>query len=309
VVDTATDNEAWPADPPGAQDRAEDELEGTDLGRLDSALLYLREVERFPLLTPEQEQETARRARSGDLRARERLIVSNLRLVALVARRYQHRGVDFADLLQEGNQGLMRAVEKFEPEKGFRFSTYAMWWIRDFIERALMLQGRVVHVPVEKQKALHAQLKTTRQLAQRLQREPSAREVAAALEQSLESVLETALLAEAPASLDQPAQEDDESESWVEALADSSGDAAARLATEAFAQTLRVWLDGMEDWVRQAVEQRFGLDGGTGRSFEQIAQELGISRERIRQAVLRALAELRERILAGGFLLEDGSGI
>jgi RNA polymerase nonessential primary-like sigma factor len=259
----------------------------------DVTRIYLSEIGRAELLTAEEEQSLSRAALGGCMASRQRMIECNLRLVVKVARAYINRGLPLLDLIEEGNLGLIRAVEKFDPEKGFRFSTYATWWIRQSVERAIMNQCRTVRLPIHVIRELTAYLKTTRELEQKLGRRPAIEEVADRLEKPSDSVHTLFELNEPTASTD--SMQADGGKSVLETIADEQGHTPEnRYAEQAANELLEQWLDMLPKQQRIVVEHRFGLHGKGRRTLEEVGQLLGVTRERVRQVQLAALTRLRE---------------
>lgn len=269
--------------------------EGVDITRL-----YLNDVEHHGLLTPEQERHFARLARSGDPAGRERMIVSNLRLVVKNARRYMHRGLDLCDLIEEGNLGLMRAVEKFDPERGFRFSTYATWWIRQTIERALMNQGRTVRLPIHIVKEINVYNRAARKLSQELNHEATMEEIAECLDRDLDDVMRHMSYGERITSIDTPLRGDPD-HSLMEMIPDENNHDPAQFVQGTLAlERIEDWLARLEPKHREVVERRFGLHGHEPHTLEAIGDILGVTRERVRQIQLEALRRLRRMSQAEG---------
>ena len=271
---------------------------------LDATRLYLNEIGESKLLTADEEVYYARLAQQGDDTARKRMIVSNLRLVVKIARRYLNRGLPLLDLIEEGNLGLIRAVEKFDPERGFRFSTYATWWIRQTIERAIMNQTRTVRLPIHVVKEINVYLKATRLLSQQLDHEPTTEEVADLLDKPISEVKRMLGLNERIASVDTPYGKDAD-----KPLVDMLQDEAAHDPTDDIQDgdihtNLDHWLGKLNDKQREVVERRFGLHGYEHSTLERVAQELGVTRERVRQIQMDALRRLRAILEKEGFSLE-----
>ena len=261
--------------------------------------LYLSEIARIRLLTRDEEVALARRIHAGDDAARARLTEANLRLVVQIARRYLHRGLSLPDLIEEGNIGLIRAVEKFDPERGTRFSTYATWWIRHAIVRALANQARTVRLPVHVEALLGRYAREQARLAQELGRTPSADEIAAAMRTSVEQVRELEEIRQPPMSLDAPVRDDDTR--LVDSVADAAPDPSAALGN-----LLRMrgdLLSLLEDLAPNegaVLRRRFGLDGEAPETLESIGRRLSLSRERVRQIEASALRKLRALLVARG---------
>jgi len=259
----------------------------------DVTRIYLSEIGRAKLLTADEEKTLSRAAIGGCMASRQRMIECNLRLVVKVARAYINRGLPLLDLIEEGNLGLIRAVEKFDPERGFRFSTYATWWIRQSVERAIMNQCRTVRLPIHVIRELTAYLKTTRVLEQELGRRPGIEEVATKLDKPSDAVHTLFGLNEPTASTD--STQGDNSKSVLDTIADENNHTPEDMyAEEAAGELLAQWLDLLPKQQRIVVEHRFGLHGKGRRTLEEVGQLLGVTRERVRQVQLAALTRLRE---------------
>lgn len=262
----------------------------------DATRLYLREIEFSPLLTPEEEIHFGRLARSGDEFGRNKMITCNLRLVVKIARRYMGRGLQLPDLIEEGNLGLIHAVEKFDPERGFRFSTYATWWIRQNIERALMNQTRTIRLPIHVNKELNAYMRKVREMTQKMGREPALAEVAEALGKPLEKLQKLLDFNENVTSLDMPVGKDGDSPLVDFVAIEEEREPTAVLEDEDITQSVENWLGQLEEKQQEVIVRRFGLHGYERATLEQVGQELGLTRERVRQIQMDALKRLR-RIL------------
>ena len=272
---------------------------------LDATRLYLSEIGFSPLLTAEEEVYFARRIAKGDEDARKRMIESNLRLVVKIARRYLNRGLALLDLIEEGNLGLIRAVEKFDPERGFRFSTYATWWIRQTIERAIMNQTRTIRLPIHVVKEINIYLRAARHLSQKLDHEPSPEEIAEMLDKPIEDVKRMLGLNERVTSVDVPLGRDSD-KSILDAIPDEQNADPAILLQDADIQScLELWLSQLNDKQREVVEHRFGLHGREVATLEEVGNELGVTRERVRQIQLEALKRLREIMEREGYSVEN----
>jgi RNA polymerase nonessential primary-like sigma factor len=260
----------------------------------DVTRIYLSEIGRARLLTAEEEVELSRAAQNGCLASRQRMIESNLRLVVNVARAYVKRGLPLLDLVEEGNLGLIRAVEKFDPERGCRFSTYATWWIRQSVERAIMNQCRTVRLPIHVIRELTVYLRTSRELEQRMNRRPTTEEVARELNIPAANVERLFGLNEPTSSADEPVGLDS-SRSVMDSIADEScRDPETEYAGAAAGRLLTQWLAQLPAQQRDVVLHRFGLDGHGRKTLEQVGDLLGVTRERVRQVQLSALARLRD---------------
>jgi RNA polymerase nonessential primary-like sigma factor len=296
-----TSSEGQESPPAGAQAAfaAADDVGGDAMQR------YLAAVGARPLLTPEQEYAYAVSAREGDFGARQKMIEHNLRLVVSIARNFQNRGVTFLDLIEEGNLGLIHALDRFEPERGFRFSTYATWWIRHAIDRALAAQGRAVRLPTHVMRELN-QLHRARQhlesgwRALGLSRNASVDDVAHLLGKTADEVTGLMVLAEAPASLDSPIGDQDET-ALFELVPDQGAAAPERQFAQRELQLLMdVWLDDLTPKQRLVIERRYGLNGQEPSTLEDLARELGLTRERVRQIQQEALARLQQALASRG---------
>lgn len=261
---------------------------------LDATQLYLSEIGFSPLLTADEEKFFARKALKGDGAARKRMIESNLRLVVKISRRYLNRGLSLLDLIEEGNLGLIRAVEKFDPERGFRFSTYATWWIRQTIERAIMNQTRTIRLPIHVVKELNIYLRAARELTQKLDHEPSAEEIAALVDRPVEDVKRMLGLNERVTSVDVPLGPDSD-RSLLDTIADHQvSDPAELLQDEDMRASIAEWLEELTEKQREVIARRFGLAGYEGATLEEVGREIGLTRERVRQIQVEALRRLRE---------------
>lgn len=262
----------------------------------DATQMYLREIGFSPLLTPEEEVKYGRLSLKGDQKARKKMIESNLRLVVKIARHYYNRGLEFSDLIEEGNLGLLRAVEKFDPERGFRFSTYATWWIRQTIERAIMNQTRTIRLPIHVLRELNLYLTTSRELMKTQNHEPSYSEIAQKLHRTADEVKDMMELNEHMVSLDmQVSNENAVSKPLVEALADKNAiDPEETLANEYMQQSLEECLNELNEKQREVLCRRFGLAGYERQTLEEVGKAVGLTRERVRQIQMSALKTLRE---------------
>jgi len=268
---------------------------------LDATRLYLREIEGSPLLTAEEEVFYSRLALKGDMEARKKMIECNLRLVVKISRRYMNRGLALLDLIEEGNLGLIRAVEKFDPEKGFRFSTYATWWIRQTIERALMNQTRTIRLPIHVIKELNVYLRAARKLEQEMDKEPTAEDIAKMVNKPVAGVEKMLGLRDRVTSVDVPVGKEND-RPLLEIVADDRIPAPPEmLQNEDVMSNLEVWLDQLEEKQREVLIRRFGLYNHERTTLEDVGRELGVTRERVRQIQMDALKQLRKILENQGF--------
>ena len=260
---------------------------------IDATQLYLKEVGYKALLSAEEEVYYARRVRSGDSASRRRMIESNLRLVVKIARRYLNRGMSLLDLIEEGNLGLIRAVEKFDPERGFRFSTYATWWIRQNIERGLMNQTRTIRLPVHVVKELNVLLRSRRELAVKLAREPTQEEIATATGKEVNNVKRLLALNDRVSSADAPVLMDS-GQTVMDFLTDKGvNEPGVRFQNSELQRCISKWLRQLPDRQREVLARRFGLDGFDSDTLENVGWEIGLTRERVRQIQIEGLKQLR----------------
>jgi len=277
---------------PGQQKKAE--LDLTVEPSLDSLRLYLRSIGRVELLTASQEIELAKRIEKGDMIAKRHMVEANLRLVVSIAKGYLGRGLSFLDLIQEGSLGLIRAVEKFDHRRGFKFSTYATWWIRQAVTRAIADKARTIRIPVHMVEKLNRVVQVERQLVQRLGREPEAHEIATELEITVREVREILRVAQVPVSLEKPVGDEDESE-LGDFVADDSTEEPFEMATENLQrEDIRRALDLLPDRERQVIELRYGLRGHEPLTLEEVGRAFGVTRERIRQIENNTLKKLKQ---------------
>ena len=274
----------------------------------DPTRLYLKEIEISALLTAEEEVHYSRLSLKGDTKARDKMIECNLRLVVKIARRYMNRGLALLDLIEEGNLGLIRAVEKFDPERGFRFSTYATWWIRQTIERGLMNQTRTIRLPIHVIKELNTYLRAARKLTQELNREATAEDVAELLQKPVKSVEKMFRLADRVSSFDIPMGGEGDRPLLDIIPDDNNPDPSSILQDESVIQHLDKWLDELEEKQRDVVVRRFGLRNHPRGTLEEVGLELGVTRERVRQIQMDALRKLRRILEHSGYSRENTIG-
>jgi RNA polymerase nonessential primary-like sigma factor len=278
----------------GRQSTTRSAVAGKSSESHDPTRLYLNEIGASPLLTAEEEVKFSRLAQSGDEAARKRMIESNLRLVVKIARRYLNRGLALLDLIEEGNLGLIRAVEKFDPERGFRFSTYATWWIRQTIERAIMNQTRTIRLPIHVVKEINKYLRAARGLAQSLDHEPSAEEIAELLHKPIKDVEKMLGLNERTASTDSTILSDS-GKTLLDTIPDEHvKDPTDVLQEDEIHNNIEDCLAQLSDKQREVVERRFGLHGYSVSTLEEVGREIGVTRERVRQIQMDALKKLRK---------------
>lgn len=273
--------------------------------KLDATQMYLSEIGFSPLLSAEEEVYFARKALRGDEAARKRMIESNLRLVVKIARRYNNRGLALLDLIEEGNLGLIRAVEKFDPERGFRFSTYATWWIRQTIERAIMNQTRTIRLPIHVVKELNVYLRAARELAHKLDHEPTAEDIAHSLDKPVEDVTKMLRLNERISSVDTPIGGDSD-KGLLDIIADEKNSGPeVEIQDEDMRGNILHWLETLNAKQREVLARRFGLLGYEPSTLEDVGREIGLTRERVRQIQVEALRKLRETLRQQGLTLES----
>ena len=272
---------------------------------LDATQIYLSEIGFSPLLTAEEEVFFSRKALKGCEASRKRMIESNLRLVVKIARRYNNRGLALLDLIEEGNLGLIRAVEKFDPERGFRFSTYATWWIRQTIERAIMNQTRTIRLPIHVVKELNVYLRTARELAQKLDHEPTAEEIAEELDRPVEDVSKMLRLNEKISSVDTPIGGDSD-KVLLDVIADDVVKGPEnKITNQDINNNIVTWLEQLNPKQREVLARRFGLLGYEPSTLENVGAEIGLTRERVRQIQVEALRRLRDMAQNEGLNMES----
>ncbi len=261
----------------------------------DSVRLYLREIGKIPLLSSEDELALAKRVVAGDKEAKAEMAEANMRLVVSIAKRYVGRGLDLLDLIQEGNTGLLRAVEKFDPDKGFKFSTYATWWIRQAITRAIADQARVIRIPVHMVETINKLLRTQRRLTQELNREPTNEEIAKAMEIDVDKVEHIMKIKQDISSLDASIKDDEEESVLSDFIEDEDTISPEESATgQLMKEQIKSLLGALTEREQKILKLRFGLEDGKYHTLEEVGQEFSVTRERIRQIEAKALAKLRK---------------
>ena len=263
----------------------------------DSVRMYLREIGKIPLLNSEEEFELAQRVLKGEKKAKDKMAEANMRLVVSIAKRYSGRGLDFLDLIQEGNTGLLRAVEKFDPEKGFKFSTYATWWIRQAITRAIADQARTIRIPVHMVETINKLLRTQRRMTQEFNREPTIEELAEELEMTPEKIEYVIKIKQDITSLDAGIGRDgDEEDSTLSDFVEDEDSITPEesAATQLLKEQVKEVLSSLSDREQKIIRMRFGLDNGKNHTLEEVGQEFAVTRERIRQIEAKALVKLRK---------------
>ena len=261
----------------------------------DSVRLYLREIGKIPLLNAQEELALAQRVVSGDKKAKDEMAEANMRLVVSIAKRYVGRGLDLLDLIQEGNTGLLRAVEKFDPDKGFKFSTYATWWIRQAITRAIADQARTIRIPVHMVETINKLLRTQRRLTQELNREPSNEEIAKEMEIDVDKVEHIMKIKQDISSLDASIRDDEEDSVLADFIEDEDTVSPEESATgQLLKEQVKDMLSALTEREQKILKLRFGLEDGKSHTLEEVGQEFSVTRERIRQIEAKALAKLRK---------------
>ncbi|MBQ3306356.1 RNA polymerase sigma factor RpoD [Candidatus Saccharibacteria bacterium] len=307
IKDDALLKTPLPDEDPSANELADEEelsdeeleitVDNVDAFADDSVRMYLREIGKIPLLEPEEEQKLAQRILKGDKKAKDKMVEANMRLVVSIAKRYSGRGLDLLDLIQEGNTGLLRAVEKFDPSKGFKFSTYATWWIRQAITRAIADQARTIRIPVHMVETINKTLRATRKLTQELNREPTVEEIAKEMDMEPEKVEYVMRIKQDIASLDQSVGRDGDDEDSVlgdfvedEERVTPEDSAANQLLKEQLAEIIST----LSEREQKIIKLRFGIGGGRPHTLEEVGAEFAVTRERIRQIEAKALSKLRK---------------
>ncbi|HSE60904.1 MAG TPA: RNA polymerase sigma factor RpoD [Candidatus Saccharimonadales bacterium] len=300
LADIADNLEPTPDDFEEEEEWHEDE-EATTAGSYlddisdDSVRLYLREIGKIPLLTPEEELALAQKVKAGDKNAKDKMAEANMRLVVSIAKRYSGRGLDFLDLIQEGNTGLLRAVEKFDPDKGFKFSTYATWWIRQAITRAIADQARTIRIPVHMVETINKLLRTQRRMTQELNREPTIEELAHEMEMEPEKIEYVMKIKQDITSLDANVRDDDDDSVLGDFIEDEDAQSPEESATtQLLKEQVKDMLSVLTEREQKILKMRFGLEDGKSHTLEEVGQEFSVTRERIRQIEAKALSKLRK---------------
>lgn len=293
TADPALADDEWTAED-GEEVITEDQHYLDDIAD-DSVRLYLREIGKIPLLSAEEELELAKKVSEGDKDAKDKMAEANMRLVVSIAKRYVGRGLDLLDLIQEGNTGLLRAVEKFDHTKGFKFSTYATWWIRQAITRAIADQARTIRIPVHMVETINKLLRTQRRLTQELNREPSNEEIAAAMEIEVDKVEHIMKIKQDISSLDASIRDDEEESVLADFIEDEDTISPEESATnQLLKEQVKGMLGALTEREQKILKLRFGLEDGKQHTLEEVGQEFSVTRERIRQIEAKALAKLRK---------------
>lgn len=300
------DGSAVESEKAAASEEEEDKKATEPTKKVDPTQIYLSQIGFSPLLTAEEEVKYARLVQKGDKKARAKMIESNLRLVVKIARRYYNRGLDFLDLIEEGNLGLLRAVEKFDPERGFRFSTYATWWIRQTIERAIMNQTRTIRLPIHVVRELNTYLSAERELLKTQDHEPSYKEIADKVHKSIDDVKDMLELNEHVVSLDSMmGSENGVGRPLMDAIADKhKTDPVDLLADEGLTKNLEECMSELNEKQREVLCRRFGVGGYERQTLEEVGQAIGLTRERVRQIQMSGLKSLREIMIKRGISSE-----
>ncbi len=293
VTSGTGDNEDWQAEEP-EETTLKEQVYLDDIAD-DSVRLYLREIGKIPLLNAEEELALAKQVVAGNKRAKDKMAEANMRLVVSIAKRYVGRGLDLLDLIQEGNTGLLRAVEKFDPDKGFKFSTYATWWIRQAITRAIADQARTIRIPVHMVETINKLLRTQRRLTQELNREPSNEEIAQAMEIDVDKVEHIMKIKQDISSLDASVRDDEEDSVLGDFIEDEDTISPEESATgQLLKEHVKDMLGALTEREQKILKLRFGLEDGKSHTLEEVGQEFNVTRERIRQIEAKALAKLRK---------------
>ncbi len=280
------------------------EEEAQNTPTIDATRVYFNELGKSKLLTADEEKIYGKRVLKGDEEARRIMIESNLRLVVKISRRYLNRGLPLLDLIEEGNLGLIRAVEKFDPDRGFRFSTYATWWIRQTIERAIMNQTRTIRLPIHVVKEMNVYIKAQRLLTQTLDHEPTAEDIAEYLDKPVKTVSKMLKLNERVSSVDVPMGKEND-KPLVDSISDDDRHSPEeQLQEDNIKENITEWVYQLADKQREVICRRYGLCGYENSTLEQVAQELGVTRERVRQIQMDGLKRLKEILEVGGFSFE-----
>lgn len=295
AIDDATMSDEWTLEDGEAEEVVAEDQHYLDDIADDSVRLYLREIGKIPLLSAEEELELANRVVEGDKEAKDKMAEANMRLVVSIAKRYVGRGLDLLDLIQEGNTGLLRAVEKFDPTKGFKFSTYATWWIRQAITRAIADQARTIRIPVHMVETINKLLRTQRRLTQELNREPTNEEIAAAMEIEVDKVEHIMKIKQDISSLDASIRDDEEESVLADFIEDEDTISPEESATnQLLKEQVKGMLGALTEREQKILKLRFGLEDGKQHTLEEVGQEFSVTRERIRQIEAKALAKLRK---------------
>lgn len=303
VIDFNKGNKSSLLNEPKINDVSSEEAQNTTT--VDATRVYFNELGKSKLLTADEEKIYGKRVLKGDEEARSIMIESNLRLVVKISRRYLNRGLPLLDLIEEGNLGLIRAVEKFDPDRGFRFSTYATWWIRQTIERAIMNQTRTIRLPIHVVKEMNVYIKAQRTLTQTLDHEPSAEEIAEHLDKPVKTVYKMLKLNERVTSVDIPIGKDND-KSLVDSISDEERySPEEQLQKDDMKNNVTHWVYQLADKQREVICRRYGLCGYENSTLEQVAQELGVTRERVRQIQMDGLKRLKEILDTAGFSFES----